>query len=393
MNKGDKAVEIVEIVPVLACVLNQLCLSNDEILFDPKESNSKFHALRIPAIGLREYLERVARYSGCSAECFVLALVYIDRIIQSSPNFVVNSYSIHRLLITSVMLAAKFFDDHYYNNAYFAKVGGVAYAEMNSLEVEFLFMLNFDLFVTSETYKQYYDELWGHANSSVATTCGCSTAHVPPLILPFGDTKEKGSEVQNERVSDEILEKDKPLITASGKETLDHEDVGLHNLNKPEGSDMGQWDTSRLTGTAIQTDVLSRDESSNSEDGDAGRFQSSVPLTTSSTSTSTGSTSTGSTSTGSTCVQTVNVMLDIVSPTIIRTETVLFPFPSPVEYNVHSNCIHEDSDDATPTCSHKHLDDSSCSILKQTSLEHKPAGISSTTVASGLWQSIALSVH
>lgn len=93
----------------------------------------------------------------------------------------------HRLLVTSVMLAAKFFDDHYYNNAYYAKVGGVPYSEMNALEVEFLFMLNFDLFVTTETYKQYYDELWSHANSPHAHLCGCIHAKVPLLILPRFD--------------------------------------------------------------------------------------------------------------------------------------------------------------------------------------------------------------
>jgi len=35
----------------------------------------------------------------------------------------------------SVMLAAKFFDDQYFNNAYYAKVGGVPANEMNTLEV------------------------------------------------------------------------------------------------------------------------------------------------------------------------------------------------------------------------------------------------------------------
>lgn len=77
---------------------------------------SKFHALRPPAISIKDYLQRVAKYAACSGECFVLALVYIDRIIQSNPTFVVNSLNIHRLLITSIMLAAKFFDDQYFNN-------------------------------------------------------------------------------------------------------------------------------------------------------------------------------------------------------------------------------------------------------------------------------------
>ena len=168
------------VVPILACVLNQLCARNDKIPFSP-ENVSKFHALRPPAISIRDYLERIYKYASCSGECFVMALVYIDRIIQLNPQFVVNSLNIHRLLVASIMLAAKFFDDHYFNNAYYAKVGGVPCDEVNSLEVEFLFMTNFALFVTTETYSQYYTELANHARNG---NCSCYEVQVPPLVIP-----------------------------------------------------------------------------------------------------------------------------------------------------------------------------------------------------------------
>jgi hypothetical protein len=101
------------------------------------------------------------------------------------------------------MLAAKFFDDQYFNNAYYAKVGGVPPGEMNSLEIEFLFMLNFNLFGATETFQQYFIELCKHTLNS---PCDCHTgmhyyskipdnttifsfiaASLPPpfLIIPF----------------------------------------------------------------------------------------------------------------------------------------------------------------------------------------------------------------
>lgn len=174
----------VSIVPVLSCVLNQLCLRNDQ--HPDHKSISKFHALRPPAITIKDYLNRIAKYASCSGECFVLALVYIDRIIQSNPSFVVNSLNIHRLLITSVMLAAKFFDDQYFNNAYYAKVGGVPCNEINSLEVEFLFMTNFSLFVGTDTYRQYYTELCNHAQNG---SCDCTSQRgkIPSLNFPIPD--------------------------------------------------------------------------------------------------------------------------------------------------------------------------------------------------------------
>jgi hypothetical protein len=57
------------------------------------------------------------------------------------------------------MLAAKFFDDLFYNNAFYAKLGGVAPLEMNALELEFLQLLNYSLFVTPDVYTKYYSEL------------------------------------------------------------------------------------------------------------------------------------------------------------------------------------------------------------------------------------------
>lgn len=57
------------------------------------------------------------------------------------------------------MTAAKFYDDFYFKNDYYAKIGGISKGEINSLEVSFLEMINYDLFVTPELFSMYYDKL------------------------------------------------------------------------------------------------------------------------------------------------------------------------------------------------------------------------------------------
>uniref|UniRef100_A0A0A9E1A8 Uncharacterized protein n=1 Tax=Arundo donax TaxID=35708 RepID=A0A0A9E1A8_ARUDO len=52
-------------------------------------------------------------------------------------------------------------DDIHYNNAYFARVGGVEVAEMNGLELELLFALRFRLNVTPGTFARYCAALEG----------------------------------------------------------------------------------------------------------------------------------------------------------------------------------------------------------------------------------------
>ena len=114
---------------------------------------------------ISHYHHSIHKYASCSTECFVLALIYIDRLIQRN-NFLLTDLNVHRVVITAVLLAAKFFDDAYYNNAYYAKVGGVLVSEMNSLEVEFLFRINFSLHVESEVFQKYRAELAVHAGEN-----------------------------------------------------------------------------------------------------------------------------------------------------------------------------------------------------------------------------------
>lgn len=156
------------LVYVLAYVLDRMVMSNSnnnaENVAEGGEGNpmiTKFHAMRTPSINIRDYLLRIEKYSGCSPECFVMALIYIDRFIQRT-GFKLNAFNVHRIVITSIVLAVKFFDDQYFDNAYYAKVGGVPCGEMNSLELEFLFQTNFSLHVHADEYARYYNELANH---------------------------------------------------------------------------------------------------------------------------------------------------------------------------------------------------------------------------------------
>ncbi|CAO2044382.1 unnamed protein product [Urochloa humidicola] len=168
-------------------------------------SASAFRGKALPAIPVRRYAERIYRYAGCSPACFVVAYVYLDRLAHGGQGeeeeegdaeaaaavVGVDSYSVHRLLITAVMVAAKFMDDKHYNNAYFARVGGVEVAEMNGLELELLFALRFRLNVTPDTFARYCAALECHIDSDDA-----AAAPVPSPLAPVGSSEE---EVEAER--------------------------------------------------------------------------------------------------------------------------------------------------------------------------------------------------
>ncbi|KAG4189174.1 hypothetical protein ERO13_A08G210700v2 [Gossypium hirsutum] len=145
------------VLSLLSSVLERSVRGNEKLLAGSKIKDviTIFHGSRAPSLNLRQYVERIFKYCKCSNSCFVVALIYIDRFLQRIDAYL-TSLSVHRLLITSVMVAAKFMDDQHYNNAYYAKVGGISREEMNRLEMRFLFDLDFRLNVTTEVFNKYW---------------------------------------------------------------------------------------------------------------------------------------------------------------------------------------------------------------------------------------------
>ncbi|KAI9233663.1 MAG: cyclin-domain-containing protein [Podila humilis] len=80
-------------------------------------------------------------------------------VLPKNNGFRINSFNIHRLLITTVMVAAKFTSDLFYSNARYAKVGGLNLPELNQLELEFLFTSRFELNVKVDEIQRVGDSL------------------------------------------------------------------------------------------------------------------------------------------------------------------------------------------------------------------------------------------
>jgi hypothetical protein len=124
---------------------------------ETQQEVGRFHSVRAPSMSIIAYLERIKKYFYSSDECFVIALVYIDRIGKMSPSMTLCELNVHRLVVTAVMVAAKFHDDIYYSNKYYGKVAGLGIKEMNALEATMLKMLDFKVFVSPEEYQLYHN--------------------------------------------------------------------------------------------------------------------------------------------------------------------------------------------------------------------------------------------
>lgn len=155
-NASNNRPQKPQVLSYLSAFLERSVQKNERLLetSQAKDIITIFHGLRAPSLSIEQYIDRIFKYSCCSPSCFVVAHIYLDRFIQRTSLFL-TSLNIHRLLITTVMAAAKFLDDAFFNNAYYARVGGVSTAELNKLEMKFLFALDFRLHVSVETFNKY----------------------------------------------------------------------------------------------------------------------------------------------------------------------------------------------------------------------------------------------
>lgn len=148
--------ETPQTLTLLASVLEQTIHKNEKFL---KRSRKKdgvtiFHGSRVASLSIRLYIDRIFKYSKCSPSCFVAAYIYMERFLEDTNGYL-TSLNAHRLLIACVLVAAKFLEDVCFDNAYYAKIGGVSTTELNKLELKLLFSLNFRLHVTVETFDHY----------------------------------------------------------------------------------------------------------------------------------------------------------------------------------------------------------------------------------------------
>lgn len=146
---------------LIGLVLERIVANMEQVQnpFQAANPLEHFNAVRIPAISIRAYLARIHQYADCSESCYILAFIYIDRLLQKNPGVVLSSRNIHRLLLSAVVLAIKYSDDIYADNLTYAKIGGVALEELNILERDMLRLLHYSLFTHADVYFQYLSEL------------------------------------------------------------------------------------------------------------------------------------------------------------------------------------------------------------------------------------------
>lgn len=99
-----------------------------------------------------------------SSECMISAAIYIARLVARYPRrLAIDSYTVHRLLVVAITIAAKYLDDNAvcYNGT-FAPAGGLTLVELNQLEIEFCLALGFYFFIPTKLFQDCCTAIVSH---------------------------------------------------------------------------------------------------------------------------------------------------------------------------------------------------------------------------------------
>ncbi|KAI1388780.1 cyclin-domain-containing protein [Hypoxylon trugodes] len=150
--------EVEDMVTLIANMLGELIETNDSLAMKSGHL-TRFHSRTAPGISVLDYLQRLAKHATLTPPLLLSMVSYIDRLCEYYPDFTINTLTVHRFLITAATVAGKGLSDSFWNNSFYARVGGVKVAELKLLELEFLTRVDWRIVPNPEVLVAYYKGL------------------------------------------------------------------------------------------------------------------------------------------------------------------------------------------------------------------------------------------
>lgn len=123
---------------------------NKKIAVDQKNKMSIYRSIR-------DFLAKIFLNSNATYSIFVIAMIYIDRIVERTKLFI-DKNNVFKLLSSSIGISMKLNLD-YYNLSEFPSLFSSTWETIKRNEFEFLEMIDYNLFVSSEEFKIYRNSL------------------------------------------------------------------------------------------------------------------------------------------------------------------------------------------------------------------------------------------
>ena len=156
--QDEEEITKINTVELISDLLKNICEENKKKKIQKSFLIKSFINKNIPSISIKDYLIRLTNYSKINESTIIIVLIYIDRITKLN-HFLLTYNNIHKLILAAFILAIKYNEDIYYSMSIYSKIGGVTLSELNKLELEYIKLIGFDLFIQQKLYDKYYNDL------------------------------------------------------------------------------------------------------------------------------------------------------------------------------------------------------------------------------------------
>ena len=147
------------LINTLSSILTDICKEND---IPPLYNNERIIPFLTKrnnhSLSIKTYLENLVKVTQIESSTLIAMLIYIDRLCEIN-NFVVNSLNVYRIIFSSFVIAIKYNEEKDFNNEFFSKLAGMSLTEMNLLELIYLNLIDYKLYISDEDFLNYYENI------------------------------------------------------------------------------------------------------------------------------------------------------------------------------------------------------------------------------------------
>ena len=142
-------------------IISAIALNLKDLIEENKKNNNFFwkdnifYLEQIPPISLEDYIRHLVKYTDMNISTLILSIIYIDQFCEKY-RYILSLNNIYRLLLISVFISQKFNEDVMVDAKTYANIAGVSVEDLKMLELQMCTALNFEFFVKSEYYQQYF---------------------------------------------------------------------------------------------------------------------------------------------------------------------------------------------------------------------------------------------
>ena len=112
---------------------------------------------KIDKYDFNTFIKKFSKNFQLDENTLILSLMNLDKILKN--NFIITEKNVGYLFYTSMVLSQKFYEDEPFDNNIYAKYVGISSNELMQLELEFLEMMGFNLFVPDENFFNYKNRM------------------------------------------------------------------------------------------------------------------------------------------------------------------------------------------------------------------------------------------